>query len=164
MIVPLARALSPWQFAAKYPRAHVVIGHYSPFEQIDEEGTGRPGYFSVLSSAQKALSLAGEWTRLVDMASATISCPTPCPRTPPASVRWSMPSPTRAPATGPRWRSSSMTGRSTTRCEVLERRGRPGRGRLGRGMSRQELPMAWAIRLPPMAIATLPRWMTTGAP
>ena len=72
MIVRVARTLSPWQFAERHPKAHTIIGHYNPFEQIDEEGSGRPSYFRVFSSAQSGLSLAGDCTLLVHMSSATL--------------------------------------------------------------------------------------------
>jgi hypothetical protein len=72
MIVRFARTLSPWQFAERHPKAHTIIGHYNPFEQIDEEGTGRPSYFSVFSSVQNDLSLVGDCTSLVHASSATL--------------------------------------------------------------------------------------------
>jgi hypothetical protein len=72
MIVRFARTLSPWQFAERHPKAHTIIGHYNPCEQIDEEGTGRPSYFSVVSTAQNGLSLKGDRTALVHPSSATL--------------------------------------------------------------------------------------------
>jgi hypothetical protein len=72
MIVRLARTLDPFTFAEKYPMPHVIIGHYNPHEQIDEEGTGQPSYFKVLRTCQNGLSLAGECTFSVDMTAATI--------------------------------------------------------------------------------------------
>ena len=72
MIVRLARTLDPFTFAEKYPMPHVIVGHYNPHEQIDEEGTGQPSYFKVLGTAQNGLSLAGECTGFVDTRTATI--------------------------------------------------------------------------------------------
>jgi len=72
MIVQFRRTLDPATFAEKYPMPHIVIGHYNPHEQIDEEGTGRPSYFTALSTAQNGLSLEGECTGCVDMGTATI--------------------------------------------------------------------------------------------
>jgi hypothetical protein len=51
---------------------HVIIGHYNPHEQIDEEGTGQPSYFRVLRTCQNGLSLARECTFSVDRSAATI--------------------------------------------------------------------------------------------
>jgi hypothetical protein len=51
---------------------HVIIGRYNPHEQIDEEGTGHPSYFTVLGRALNGLSLAGESTGFVDTRTATI--------------------------------------------------------------------------------------------
>lgn len=72
MTVQFRLTLDPATFAEKYPRPHIVIGHYNPHEQIDEEGTGQPSYFTVLGTAQNGLSLSGECTGVVDMRSATI--------------------------------------------------------------------------------------------
>jgi hypothetical protein len=72
MIIRFARTLDPFTFAEKYPMPHVIVGHYSPHEQIDEEGTGQPSYFKVLGTAQNGLSLAGECTGFVDTRTATI--------------------------------------------------------------------------------------------
>jgi hypothetical protein len=72
MIVRFARTLDPFTFAEKYPIPHVIVGHYNPHEQIDEEGTGQPSYFKVLGTAQNGLSLAGECTGFVDTRTATI--------------------------------------------------------------------------------------------
>lgn len=52
MIVYRRRTLYVTTFAEKYPNPFVVIAHFDPREQIDEEGTGQPSYFSVLSGAQ----------------------------------------------------------------------------------------------------------------
>jgi hypothetical protein len=72
MIVRFRRTLDPATFAEKYPMPHVIVGHYNPHEQIDEEGTGQPSYFTVLGTAQNALSLVGECSGFVDMGTATI--------------------------------------------------------------------------------------------
>jgi hypothetical protein len=72
MIVRFRRTLDPATFAKKHPMPHVIVGHYNPHEQIDEEGTGQPSYFTVLGTAQNALSLAGECSGFVDMGTATI--------------------------------------------------------------------------------------------
>ena len=72
MIVRFARMLDPFTFAEKYPMPHVIVGHYNPHEQIDEEGTGQPSYFKVLRTCQNGLSLAGECTYSVDMRAAKI--------------------------------------------------------------------------------------------
>jgi hypothetical protein len=72
VVLRFCRTLDRFTFAAKHPRPHVIVGHYNPLEQIDEEATGEPSYFGVLVSAQKALALAGDCTGLVDMGTATI--------------------------------------------------------------------------------------------
>ena len=72
MIVRFARTLDPFTFAENYPMPHVIIGRYNPHEQIDEEGTGHPSYFTVLGRALNGLSLAGESTGFVDTRTATI--------------------------------------------------------------------------------------------
>ena len=72
MIVRFRRTLDPATFAEKHPMPHVIVGHYNPHEQIDEEGTGQPSYFKVLGTAQNGLSLAGECTGFVDTRTATI--------------------------------------------------------------------------------------------
>jgi hypothetical protein len=72
MIVRFGRTLDQFTFAAKYPLPHVIVGHYNPHDQIDEEGTGQPSYFTILGTAQNRLSLAGECTGFVDMGTATI--------------------------------------------------------------------------------------------
>lgn len=72
MIVIFKRALDPRTFAEKHPKAHVVVGHDEPDEQIDEEETGEPGYFTVLSTAQNTLGLIGECTGIGDHTTSTI--------------------------------------------------------------------------------------------
>jgi len=72
MIVYRRRTLYVTTFAEKYPNPSVVIAHFDPREQIDEEGTGQPSYFSVLSGAQTALGLRGECTAIVNTPTATI--------------------------------------------------------------------------------------------
>lgn len=72
MIVYRRRTLYVTTFAEKYPNPSIVIAHFDPREQIDEEGTGQPSYFSVLSAAQTALGLRGECTGIVNTPTATI--------------------------------------------------------------------------------------------
>ena len=48
-----------------------MIVYFDPREQIDEEGTGQPSYFSVLSVAQTGLGLRGECTGIVNTPTAT---------------------------------------------------------------------------------------------
>lgn len=72
MIVYRRRALYVTTFAEKYPNPSVVIAHFDPREQIDEEGTGQPSYCSVLSAAQTALGLRGECAGIVNTPTATI--------------------------------------------------------------------------------------------
>src|SRR5688500_18910156 len=72
MIVYRRRTLYVTRFTEKYPNPFVVIAHFDPREQIDEEGTGQPSYFSVLSAAQTALGLRGECTGIVNTPTATI--------------------------------------------------------------------------------------------
>jgi hypothetical protein len=73
MILRFRRTLSPWDFAAKHPKPHVIVGHYNPLQQIDEEATGQPSYFAVLGTVQNALSLVGDCSGLVDRETATIT-------------------------------------------------------------------------------------------
>ena len=72
MIVYQRRTLDVITFATKYPNPFVVIAHFDPREQIDEEGTGQPSYFAVLSGAQTSLGLRGECTGIVNTPTATI--------------------------------------------------------------------------------------------
>lgn len=43
------RTLYGGTFAEKYPHPFVVVGHFNPNEQIDEEATGQPSYLGVLT-------------------------------------------------------------------------------------------------------------------
>ena len=72
MIVRLARTLDPFTFAEKYPRAHLVLGHFDPRFAIDEEATGAPTLLTVLMTAQNTLGLVGECTGTVDTSSSTM--------------------------------------------------------------------------------------------
>lgn len=72
MIVYRRRTLYVTTFAGKYPNPFAIIAHFDPREQIDEEGTGQPSYFSVLSAAQTGLGLRGECTGIVNTPTATI--------------------------------------------------------------------------------------------
>ena len=48
--------LDPRSFAVKYPKAHIVIGHFDPGFAIDEEATGEPSLFAVLTTARNTLN------------------------------------------------------------------------------------------------------------
>jgi hypothetical protein len=72
MIVRFARTLAPHQFARKYPKPHVVVGHFDPKFVIDEEATGEPSLFTVLLTAKNTLDLVGECTGIVDSSSSTM--------------------------------------------------------------------------------------------
>lgn len=72
MIVYQGRTLDVYAFAEKYPSPHVVIGHYNPLEQVDEEATGQPSFFGLLCSTLDALGLAGDWTGISKRVTATI--------------------------------------------------------------------------------------------
>lgn len=72
MIVRIARILDPFTFVQKYPRAHLVLGHFDPRFAIDEEASGAPTLLTVLMTAQNTLGLVGECTGAVDTSSSTM--------------------------------------------------------------------------------------------
>jgi hypothetical protein len=72
MIVRFARTLDPFTFAEKYPKAHIVVGHFDPSFATDEEATGEPTLLTVLMTAQNTLGLIGECTGTVDTSSSTM--------------------------------------------------------------------------------------------
>ena len=73
MILRFRRTLTPWDFAEKHPKPHVIFGRYDPLQQIDEEATGQPSYFAVLGTVENALSLVGDCSGLVERDKATIT-------------------------------------------------------------------------------------------
>ena len=73
MILRFRRTLSPWDFATKHPKPHVIVGHYNPLQQIDSEATGQPSYFAVLGTVENALSLVGDCSGLVERDKAAIT-------------------------------------------------------------------------------------------
>lgn len=66
------RTLYVGTFAEKYPNPFVLVGHFNPHEQIDEEGTGQPSYLGVLTGAERGLDLVGEYTGIVNTPTATL--------------------------------------------------------------------------------------------
>ena len=48
--------LDPLPFTVKYPKAHIVIGRFDPGFAIDEEATGEPSLFAVLTTARNTLN------------------------------------------------------------------------------------------------------------
>ena len=72
MIVRLARTIDPFTFAGKYPKAHIILGHFDPRFARDEEASGEPTLLTVLMMAQNTLGLVGECTGTVDASSSTM--------------------------------------------------------------------------------------------
>lgn len=72
MYLRFRRTLSPWDFASKHPRPHLIVAHYDPLETEDEDAIGPVTYRTALSVAMNGLDLAGECTDLVDAETSTI--------------------------------------------------------------------------------------------